>query len=64
MNFLLDRDMAARHRARSTVIQILKVEVIPAAKCRRPHMKQLFVSTELDLDQVRLSRVRVTKRRN
>ncbi|CAB3983160.1 60S ribosomal L18a [Paramuricea clavata] len=38
------RDMAARHRARSTVIQILKVEVIPAAKCRRPHMKQLFNS--------------------
>ena len=41
---VLDRDMAARHRARATVIQILKVEVIPASKCRRPHMKQLFVS--------------------
>ena len=36
--------MAARHRARATVIQILKVEAIPASKCRRPHMKQLFVS--------------------
>lgn len=40
----LDRDMAARHRARATVIQILKVEIIPASKCRRPNMKQLFVS--------------------
>ena len=39
--------MAARHRARATVIQILKVEVIPASKCRRPHMKQLFVSRDL-----------------
>ncbi|WP_395239551.1 eL20 family ribosomal protein [Salmonella sp. s54412] len=38
------RDMAARHRARATVIQILKVEVIPASKCRRPHMKQLLDS--------------------
>merc|ERR1711925_66319 len=32
------RDMAARHRARASSIQILKVEPIPASKCRRPHI--------------------------
>lgn len=44
MIVFLDRDMAARHRARATVIQILKVEIIAASKCRRPHMKQFIVS--------------------
>ena len=39
-----DRDMAARHRARGSSIQIMKVDVIPANKCRRPHVKQLHVS--------------------
>ncbi|XP_027051220.1 large ribosomal subunit protein eL20 isoform X2 [Pocillopora verrucosa] len=38
------RDMAARHRARGSSIQIMKVDVIPASKCRRPHMKQLHNS--------------------
>merc|ERR1712193_308074 len=37
-------DMAARHRARASSIQILKVEVIPASKCRRPHIKQMHNS--------------------
>jgi len=34
------RDMGARHRARPSSIQIMKVEVVPASKCRRPHVKQ------------------------
>ncbi|CAH3195446.1 unnamed protein product, partial [Porites evermanni] len=38
------RDMAARHRARGSSIQIMKVDVIPANKCRRPHVKQLHNS--------------------
>ena len=44
MSLSIDRDMAARHRARGSSIQIMKVEVIPASKCRRPHMKQYQVS--------------------
>ena len=36
--------MAARHRARASSIQIIKVEAIPANKCRRPHVKQFHVS--------------------
>lgn len=39
----LDRDMAARHRARASSIQIIKVEAIPPSKCRRPHVKQFHV---------------------
>ncbi|KXJ25377.1 60S ribosomal protein L18a [Exaiptasia diaphana] len=35
------RDMAARHRARGSSIQIMKVEIIPSSKCRRPHVKQM-----------------------
>ena len=42
---LSDRDMGARHRARPGSIQIMKVEVIPANKCRRPHVMQFHVST-------------------
>ncbi|XP_057296332.1 60S ribosomal protein L18a-like [Hydractinia symbiolongicarpus] len=38
------RDMAARHRARASSIQILKVEVVPSSKCRRPHVKQMHNS--------------------
>merc|ERR1739841_156329 len=38
------RDMAARHRARASSIQILKVEKIPASKCRRTHIKQMHNS--------------------
>jgi large subunit ribosomal protein L18Ae len=38
------RDMAARHRARASSIQIIKVEKIPANKCRRPHVKQFHNS--------------------
>jgi large subunit ribosomal protein L18Ae len=38
------RDMAARHRARSHSIQIMKVEEIPAAKCKRPHVTQFHNS--------------------
>lgn len=40
----LDRDMAARHRARASSIHIIKVECIAADKCRRPHVKQFHVS--------------------
>ena len=42
--YFTDRDMAARHRARGSSIQIMKVDVIPANKCRRPHVKQMHVS--------------------
>ncbi|PIO31607.1 hypothetical protein AB205_0162330 [Aquarana catesbeiana] len=45
--FSLDRDMGARHRARAHAIQIMKVEVIPANKCRRPAIKQFHVSRTL-----------------
>uniref|UniRef100_A0A4W4DR53 Large ribosomal subunit protein eL20 n=1 Tax=Electrophorus electricus TaxID=8005 RepID=A0A4W4DR53_ELEEL len=38
------RDMGARHRARAHAIQIMKVQVIPANKCRRPAIKQFHVS--------------------
>merc|ERR1711976_195875 len=34
------RDMGARHRARASSIQIMRVEVIPSSKCRRPNIKQ------------------------
>lgn len=36
--------MGARHRARADSIQIMKVQEIPADKCRRPHVKQFHVS--------------------
>ena len=36
--------MAARHRARSGSIQIMKVAIVPANKCRRPHITNLHVS--------------------
>ena len=36
--------MAARHRARSGSIQIMKVAIVPANKCRRPHVTNLHVS--------------------
>ncbi|XP_074644601.1 large ribosomal subunit protein eL20-like [Tubulanus polymorphus] len=38
------RDMGARHRARSHSIQIMRVEEIPASKCRRPHITQFHNS--------------------
>ena len=38
------RDMAARHRARSHSIQIMKVEVIPVSKCKRPYVTQFHDS--------------------
>ena len=49
--FIIDRDMAARHRARASSIQIIKVEAIPANKCRRPHVKQFHVSPSRYLSQ-------------
>ncbi len=36
----LYREMGARHRARATSIQVIKVEVVPDAKCRRSHVTQ------------------------
>merc|ERR1712212_783763 len=38
------RDMGARHRARAHSIQIMKVQVIAANKCRRPAVKQFHDS--------------------
>lgn len=43
---LSDRDMGARHRARAHSIQIMKVQVIAANKCRRPAIKQFHVSLQ------------------
>ena len=37
------RDMGARHRARAHSIQIMRVESIPANKCRRPNILQFHV---------------------
>lgn len=36
--------MGARHRARAHSIQIMKVQIIAANKCRRPAIKQFHVS--------------------
>lgn len=44
--FPSDRDMGARHRARAHSIQIMKVQVIAANKCRRPAIKQFHVSVQ------------------
>lgn len=41
---IADRDMGARHRARANSIQIIRVEVVPASKCRRPNIQQFHVS--------------------
>ncbi|KAK1120076.1 60S ribosomal protein L18A [Melipona bicolor] len=38
------RDMRARHRARAHSIQIIKVEVVKAANCKRPQVKQFHFS--------------------
>jgi len=38
------RDMGARHRARAHSIQIIRCEVVPAGKCRRPLVTQMHDS--------------------
>ncbi|KAL5517381.1 hypothetical protein EMCRGX_G002922 [Ephydatia muelleri] len=38
------RDMGAKHRARTSSIHILRVEVIPTSKCRRPQVKQFHTT--------------------
>ncbi|KAG9508695.1 60S ribosomal protein L18a, partial [Fragariocoptes setiger] len=38
------RDMGARHSARASCIQIIRVKPIAAGKCRRPHVKQFHNS--------------------
>uniref|UniRef100_A0A669AVU3 Large ribosomal subunit protein eL20 n=1 Tax=Oreochromis niloticus TaxID=8128 RepID=A0A669AVU3_ORENI len=47
------RDMGARHRARAHSIQIMKVQVIAANKCRRPAIKQFHVSLPLSAPLIR-----------
>ncbi|CAJ0925174.1 unnamed protein product [Ranitomeya imitator] len=42
------RDMGARHRARAHSIHIMKVEVIPANKCRRPAIKQFHAGIAIE----------------
>ncbi|KAK7896754.1 hypothetical protein WMY93_022079 [Mugilogobius chulae] len=49
------RDMGARHRARAHAIQIMKVQIIPANKCRRPAIKQFHVSVTSTLHTKRVS---------
>lgn len=44
---IADRDMGARHRARANSIQIIRVETVPASKCRRPNIQQFHVSLPL-----------------
>lgn len=39
-----DRDMGARHRARASSIQIMKVQVIAANKVKSKNLKQFLVS--------------------
>ena len=39
----LDRDMGARHRARASAIQIIRIETVTASKCRRANVKQFHV---------------------
>ena len=43
---LTDRDMGARHRARTSTIQIMRVEEVEASKTRRSNIKQFHVSTQ------------------
>ena len=43
-----DRDMGARHRARASTIQIIKVEEVPSSKCRRTNIKQFHVCFNID----------------
>ncbi|CAG0898166.1 unnamed protein product [Darwinula stevensoni] len=38
------RDMGARHRARASTVQIMRVEEVKASKCRRPQVKQFHNS--------------------
>ncbi|XP_064606252.1 large ribosomal subunit protein eL20-like [Liolophura sinensis] len=38
------RDMGARHRARASSIQIIRLEEVPASKCRRANIKQFHNS--------------------
>jgi len=42
---LADRDMGARHRARTSTIQIMRCEEVAASKTRRPNIKQFHVSS-------------------
>jgi len=51
------RDMGAKHRARPSTIQIMKIKRLPAKECRRPHVTQFHDSkikyiVELFLDFV------------
>ncbi|RNA15616.1 60S ribosomal L18a [Brachionus plicatilis] len=61
------RDMGARHRARGHSIQIMRVEEIPANKCRRPNVTQFHTSKiRFPLThrvKMRLNRPRFTTRR-
>lgn len=41
--------MGARHRARPSSIQIIRVETVAAKKCRRAYIKQFHVSSVLQL---------------
>nr|AFK36152.1 unknown [Lotus japonicus] len=38
------RDMGAKHRARPSTIQIMKIKRLPAKECRRPHVTQFHDS--------------------
>ena len=43
------RDMAARHRARTGSVQIMRVEIVPSNKCRRKNIKQFHVRIDIVL---------------
>ena len=46
---ILDTDMGARHRARASTIQIIKVQVVEASKTRRANIKQFHVCVMLQI---------------
>jgi len=56
------RDMGARHRAQTDSIQIIKVEEVPASKCRRPHITQFHnAKIKFPLTQVIAKRKKVSR---
>ncbi|KAL3315416.1 60S ribosomal protein L18A [Cichlidogyrus casuarinus] len=41
---MMYREMGGKHRARATSIHVIKVEKLPASKCRRPYVTQFHDS--------------------
>lgn len=41
------REMGARHRARASSIQIIRIQELKSKDCKRPHVTQFHVSVDL-----------------